>query len=178
MGDEAGPAVAVGGGQDLHQLPAGIVGSTRVADLAGRDEALERGQELLDRSRGVECVELQQVDMVRTETTQRAFDRADQTAARHAAVARAVAGRQAGLGRDQDGVAPSLDRLAQHLFGSPVRIDVGGIEQIDAGLQADVDQPAGLDRIARPQAPNSGPLPPKVPVPRLRTGTRSPDDPS
>jgi hypothetical protein len=58
-----------------------------------------------------------------------------------AVIGRAVAHRQRGLGRDQHGIAAAFDRFAKHLFGSAVRIDVGGVEQIDAGFEADVDQP-------------------------------------
>jgi len=53
---------------------------------------------------------------------------------------RAFAHRECGLGRDQDLVAAALDRCAQDLFGRAVRIDVGGIEQRDAGVETDVDQ--------------------------------------
>jgi hypothetical protein len=93
-------------------------------------------------------VKLEQVDAVGAEPPQRRLDRADQPRPRRAPVLRAVTHRQAGLGRDEDGIAPPLDRLAEHLFRRTVRIDVGGVEQRDAGVEADVDQPPRLGGVA------------------------------
>jgi hypothetical protein len=84
-----------------------------------------------------------------SEPLQRSIHRADQAGARRAPVVRPVAGRQAGLGGDQHVLAPPLDRLAEHLFRSAGRIDVGGIEEVDAGFQADIDKAAGLFDIGR-----------------------------
>ncbi|MNC58847.1 hypothetical protein D3C75_1086100 [compost metagenome] len=86
--------------------------------------------------------------MIRAQAAQGRLHRTDQTVARHAPIVRTVAGRQAGLGRDQHLVAAALDGLAQDFFGGAVGIDVCGVEQVDPGLQADVDQAAGLGHVA------------------------------
>ena len=169
MRDVARPAVLVGDGQRLHQLPAGEVGDADIAHLAGAHQIVERRQHLLDRRAGVEGVQLQQVDIVGAEPPQRVVHRLDQARARGADIVRPVAHRQRGLGRDQHRVAPALDRLAEHLFRRAVRIDVGGVEEVDAGFEADVDQPPRLLwRRWCPKALKSGPEPPKVPAPKLR----------
>jgi hypothetical protein len=62
--DVARPAVAVGDGERLHQLPAGKIGDANIAQLAGTYERIERRQHLLDRREGVESVELEQIDVV------------------------------------------------------------------------------------------------------------------
>ena len=48
------------------------------------------------------------------------------------------------LGGDERLVALALERLAQDLLRAAVGVDVGGVEQVDAGLEADVHQPRGL----------------------------------
>ena len=75
VGDVARPAVPVGGVERPHQLPAGEVGHADVTDLAGGDEAVERGEHLLDRRRGVVGVQLEQVDAVRAQPAERIVDR-------------------------------------------------------------------------------------------------------
>jgi len=46
-------------------------------------------------------------------------------------------------------VAPALDRLPQNLLGTAVRIAVGAVEHVEAGFEADVDQPRGLADVGR-----------------------------
>src|SRR3546814_16872585 len=108
--------------------------------------------------------------MVGAKPPQRILDRADQPAARGAPVLRAVAYRQAGLGRDQHRVAAPLDRFAQNLFGRAVRIYVGGIEQGDPGVETDVDQPPSLGRIAGAPSAEQRPLTAERPSSKAPTG--------
>jgi hypothetical protein len=53
------------------------------------------------------------------------------------------------LGGDQNLVAPSLDRLAEHLFSGAARIDVGAVEHVEARIQAKVDHPLRLGAFDR-----------------------------
>ncbi|MNT35289.1 hypothetical protein D3C72_1713110 [compost metagenome] len=93
-------------------------------------------------------MQLHQVDIVGAEAAQRIVDALDQPGARGAGIIRAIAHRQRHLGGDQHIVAPSLDGRAEHFFGGAVGVDIGRIEQIDAGLDADVDETACLDIVA------------------------------
>jgi hypothetical protein len=69
--------------------------------------------------------------------------------ARGAVVVRAVACREGRLGRDQQLVALALDRGTKDLLGGTRRIDVGAVEQGDAMVEADVDQPARFGNVGR-----------------------------
>jgi len=130
--------------QRFHQLPAGEVGNAHIAELSGAHEIVECRQHLLDRRSRIEGVQLQEIDIVRAEPAQRVLDTLDQSRARRARIVRPLAHRQAGLGRDDHLIAPALDRRTQHLLRSAVRINIGGIEQIDPGFQADIDEPPCL----------------------------------
>jgi hypothetical protein len=61
--------------------------------------------------------------------------------ARGAHVVRPVTQTKRRLGGDKRPVALALQSLAQHLFRAAIGVNVGGIEEVDAGLQTDVDQP-------------------------------------
>ncbi len=144
MGDVAGAGVAVGGGERLHQLPAGEVGHAGVADLAGPDQLVQGAEHLLDGGGGVEGVQLEEVEVVGAEAAQGGVDGGGEAGAGGAGVVGAVAGGQAGLGGDQHLVAAALDRPAEDLLGGAVGVDVGGVEEGDAGVDGDVEQAAGL----------------------------------
>src|SRR3546814_9704434 len=64
--------------------------------------------------------------------------------ARLADIVRASAHAQRGLGRHDHPVAPALDRRAADRLRSAVGIHVGGIEEIDASVEADVDDASRL----------------------------------
>src|SRR3546814_10055223 len=64
--------------------------------------------------------------------------------ARRADIVRAIAHAQRGLGRHDHPVASALDRRAEDRLRSAVGIHVGGIEEIDAGVEADVDDASRL----------------------------------
>src|SRR3546814_14559942 len=71
-------------------------------------------------------------------------DRGDEMLARRADIVRAIAHAQRGLGRHDHPVASALDRRAEDRLRSAVGIHVGGIEEIDAGGEADVDDASRL----------------------------------
>ena len=89
-------------------------------------------------------MQLEQVDVVGAEPAQRRLHRVRQVVAGAADRVGVVAGAEGRLGRDQHLVATPLDRGPQHLLGRTGGVDVGAVEQGEPGIEADVDQPAGL----------------------------------
>ena len=63
----------------------------------------------------------------------------DDPAARVAELVRVVAHRAVHLGREHDVVAPAFERLADDLLGLAARVDVGGVDEVDAGVERAVD---------------------------------------
>lgn len=157
LGNEPGPAIALGSRQRLHQLPGRIVGYAYGADLPGRYQCIERGEQLFHRSCGIESMELEQVDIIRAEPAQGGFHGVDQAPAWHAPFPRPVARRKPRLGGDQDRAAPAANGFAQHPFGGAARIGIGGVEQSDSRLQADVDQSARFLDVAVPPSAKQWP---------------------
>ncbi len=83
-----------------------------------------------------------EVDDVGVQPFQARLGGADKVPARQAAVVWSGAHREARLGGDQQTPRPSAaERLAEDLLGEPVRIDVGGVDQVDAGVDGEVDEP-------------------------------------
>ena len=83
----------------------------------------------------VEAVDLVEVDPVGAEAAQAGFALLDDPAARVAELVRAVAHRAVHLGREHDLVAAAFERLADDLLGLAARVDVGGVDEVDAGVE-------------------------------------------
>src|SRR4051812_18580141 len=96
---------------------------------------------------------------------------------RQARIVGALAHRQAHLGRDEHLVAIGAQRLAEDLFGAPVGIDVGGVEQVDAGVSRELDLLRAPSTSIWPTG-DAHPVPPKPIVPRVIVETRRPLRPS
>ena len=60
---------------------------------------------------------------------------------------------------------------------TPVRIDIGGVDQVDAGIDAEVDLPARLVEAGVADLGERS-LPPNVMVPMVRVETFRPERPS
>ena len=101
-------------------------------------------------------MQLQKVDMVGAEASQCRLTRFDDPGARAARGVRSVANWERHLGREQEAVAPAADRRAEHGLRSAVRVHVGGVEEVHAGIEADVHEPAGLVDIGCPPRPEQG----------------------
>jgi hypothetical protein len=84
-------------------------------------------------------VDLVEVDPVGAEPPQRVLDRPDDPAPRAAAAVRVLAHRHEELGREHDVVAPALERLADDLLRLAGGVDVGGVDEVDAGAERAVD---------------------------------------
>ncbi len=148
VGYVARPAVAPRRLQRLHQVPAREIGHAHVADLAGPHELVERRQGLLHGRHGVKAVQLEEVDVVRAEPPERSLDCGQQVLARGADVVGARPGPERALGRQDHLVPPPFDRLAQHRLGLAAAIDVGAVEHVESGVQADVEQPPRFGPVA------------------------------
>src|SRR5262249_4319373 len=131
----------------------GEVRAADVADLAGAHQAVERTEGLLDRRQCVEGVQLVEVDGVGAEPPQAGLDRAGQVIAGGADVVGARPDAEGALGGEEHLLAASLDRLAQDLLCHPLGIDVGRVEQGEAGFEADIDEPPGLGDVAGTPGP-------------------------
>ena len=95
-------------------------------------------------------MQLEQVDVIRSQPLQRLVHRSGQVAAGGADIVGRIAEAEGGLGGEDQAVArPAFDRAAQDLLSRAGRIDVGGVEQGDPGVQADIDQPARLLNVGR-----------------------------
>ena len=125
---------------------ASTIGSRRerrgadVADLARRDEVGQRAERLVDVGVGLGAVDLVEVDPVGAEPAQAVLDLAHDPAARVAELVRVVAHRAVDLRGEHDVVAPAAgQRLADDLLGLAARVDVGGVDEVDAGVERAVD---------------------------------------
>ncbi|MCM0621998.1 hypothetical protein M8330_17035 [Nocardioides sp. BSK12Z-4] len=144
-GDESvasGPARADGGARDP---PRGEVGEAPVAGLAGADEVVEPGEDLLGRGDAVGEVRHEDVDVVRPQSSQAVLQGADHDLATVPRRARRRAGvpRPRVLG-DQDVVVPPVtEQSAQDLLGLAVLVEVRGVEGRAAGGHEGLEDLAG-----------------------------------
>ena len=107
-----------------------------VADLAGADQVGERAERLLDVGVVGGAVDLVEVDPVGLQAPQRVLDLADDPAAGVAALVGVVAHRAVDLRGEDDVVAPPAgERLADDLLGLAARVDVGGVDEVDPGVE-------------------------------------------
>jgi hypothetical protein len=84
-------------------------------------------------------VHLVEVDPIGSQAPQRVLDLGDYPAARAAAHVGVVAHRHEELGGEHDVVAASLERLADDLLRLAGRVDIGGVDEVDAGVERAVD---------------------------------------
>ena len=121
-------------------MPAGEIGAAGVADFSGADEIIEAAHHLLLRRHGVKAVELEQVDIIRAQTFQRAIDGFGQMGAGGAHIIGPVAEAEGCLGGNDHLVAAALDGGTQNFLGQSLGIDIGAVEHGNAGVEADVDE--------------------------------------
>src|SRR5215472_15102333 len=84
-------------------------------------------------------MDLVKVDPVRLQARKAFVDRAQDPAARVAAAIGALPHREVHLGSQHDVVASSGERLTYDLLRLAGRVHVGGIDEVDAGVQRGVD---------------------------------------
>src|SRR4029077_20148950 len=139
---EARQAEPLGNDERLRDLPGRPVRNADVAHMAVLHHGVERTHRFLERRRWIEAVDLVQVDVIELQALQARLQSGDDVAARRAAHIRARAGRVEDLGRDDDVLARYLqvaERLAGDLFGAAVGVDVGGVDEVDAGIERAAD---------------------------------------
>src|SRR5204862_740779 len=122
--------------------------ATDVADLAGAHKVVEGAKRLLDRREGIEAMQLVEIEVVGAEAPQAGMDCLGEVMARRAKVVGAGTATEAALRRDENRLAPALDGLAEDFLRQAARIAIRGIEHVDAGLEADVDQALRFGDIA------------------------------
>src|SRR5215472_1993444 len=139
---EAREAEPLGDAERLHDLPGRPVGDADVADVAVPDHRVERAHRLLDRRRRIEAVDLVEVDVVELQALQARLQPGDDVAARRTAHVRARARLAEHLGRDDDALARNLEilqRLPGDLLRPAARVDIGGVDEVDAGVERAAD---------------------------------------
>jgi hypothetical protein len=151
MGDVARPAVSLGNGERLHQVPSREIGAGDVADFAAPHQIVQRIERLFDGRLRVEAVHVVEIDVIGAEPAQAGFAGFNQMMAGGADLVGTVAHLKCRFGGDQDRIAPPGDGLAQNLLGRAFGIHVGGIEEIDSSFQANIYEVCGfLDIAASP----------------------------
>src|ERR1700761_1791814 len=73
VADVACPAIPLRNGQRLHQMPPGEVGAGDITLLAVAHQGVKRVERLLNRSAGVEAVQVIDVDIVRSQALETGF---------------------------------------------------------------------------------------------------------
>ena len=106
-----------------------------VADLALVHEVAQRAERLVDVGVLVGPVDLVEVDVVGAQPPQAVLALLEDPAAGPAVHVRVLAHRPHELGREHDAVAPVRDRLADDLLGLAGGVDVGGVDEVDAGFE-------------------------------------------
>ena len=116
-----------------------------VARLALLHELAERLDGLGERRHAVRLVQHVDVDHVRAQPLERAFDGPADIGARRAwHVLRAAGNRMPELRQHDEAVAPALEDLAQELLALGRAVDVGRVEERDPLVECGVDDRAAL----------------------------------
>ena len=109
------------------------------ADLAAADQVGQGRQRFLDVGVRIGSVDLVEVNPVGLQAPQRVLDLGHDPAPRVAPLVRVIAHRPIDLGREHDVVAAALERLADDHLGLTGRVAVGGVHEVDPGIQRLVD---------------------------------------
>ncbi len=128
----------------LDDLGGGIGGGADVADLALGDEVGERAERLLVIGPGIPAVHLIEVDPVGLQALQRGLHLTKDPAPRVAGLIwippTLIAHRAVELGGENDVLAASpREGLADDRLGLPARVDIGGVDEVDAPIEHAVD---------------------------------------
>jgi hypothetical protein len=139
FGDEPLPAALLRHPLGLDDLARGIGRTPDVAHLARADQVGQRTQGLVDVRIGVGAVDLIEVDPVGLQPAQAVLHLADQPAPGVAALVDVLAHRAVRLGGQHHVVSSALERLADDLLGLTGGVHVGGVHEVDSGVQRTVD---------------------------------------
>src|SRR5437868_6436012 len=134
----------LGNAERLRELPSREVRAADVPDLARVDERVERVERLLDRRLAVPLVHLVKVNVVDAESPKARLTSPNEVVTRESRFVRTVTSGEACLRRNEETVPPTSDRLTDELLRSAAGVDVGGVDEVDAGAECQVDLAARL----------------------------------
>src|SRR6202035_6117982 len=114
--------------------------------LARLDDIVQRFERLLDRRFMVPAVDLVEIDVISTETTEAGIDLHHDRLARQPSAIRTRAHPTIDLRGDDDLVATGeiLDRAAEDLLAAAERVAVRRVEEVDAGFERALDERTAL----------------------------------
>ncbi len=150
LGDVATQAAPLGGPLRRDHVVGREGGGAERADLAGALQVGERGERLLVGGEAVGAVHLVEVDVVGAQAPEARLDLAHDPAPRVApAVGVALLAHRhvhgaVELGGEDDLVAAALEGLADDLLGLAPGVDVGGVDDVDPGVERGVDDAGAL----------------------------------
>src|ERR1051326_3750496 len=127
-----------------------------VERLAAAHHLVERGDRLVHRRVRIEAVHLIKIEVIDAESVQRRLKRMADVLAREAAFVGIVADRQRDLARYHDAVArhaKTLERTAEDLLARAERIEIRGVEEIDAAIERALDQRHRVFFLEHPRPP-------------------------
>ena len=159
--DELRPAVRFGEVERLAELPRPHRRRAEVPHLARLHDVVQRLEHLLHRRAPVEPVDLVQVDEVGAQPAQAVVDLGQDRLAGQPDAVRPLAHRTVHLRRDDDLVAVHaeiLQRPAEELLAGPPGVDVGGVEEVDAGVERLLEERARRLLVERPGVAATRPL--------------------
>ena len=143
-------------GVRLRGDPGGGVREADVADLARGDEVVERAHRLLDRRVGVPVVQPVQVEVVGLHPAQGLLELGhDRLASGAAAVGVAGVHVPEELAGQHEAVTETGSRreeVADDLLGMPVRVEVGGVDEVAAAVEVGLQHALGLGDARAPAA--------------------------
>ena len=122
------------------------VGAADVADFALLDEGVEGAKDLFDWGDGVVAVDLVEVDVIGLEAAEAVVDGVHDVSAGGADVVGARAHAAEDFGGDDDVFAGDVEvaeGLAEGLFALALGVDVGCVEEVDAGVDGAFDELVG-----------------------------------
>jgi hypothetical protein len=159
LGHEALAPAPLGDPLGLDDLAGREGRGADVAHLALAHEVGQRAERLVDVRVVLGTVDLVEVDPVRAQAAQAVLDLSDDPAAGVAELVGVLAHRAVHLGGEHHVVAAAPgQRLADDHLRLAARVDVGGVHEVDAGVERAVDDPDRLVVVAlAPGAEHHGP---------------------
>ncbi len=132
----------------LHDLPAGEVGTGGIAHFAGAYGLVHGFEGLFERHRPIGEVEVVEVEVIGLEALQCVVESLQERCAGEAAFIGAGAHFAGGFTGQHYAVAAAFEDLAEHGFRHTGLVHVGGVEEVDAMVEAGVHQAGGCGQVA------------------------------
>lgn len=170
VGNVSGPAVAFRHGQGFHQMPARKVGTGDIAHFPGLDQVVQGFQGFVYRCIGIETVHMVNVDIIGAQASQAVLAVLHQLMARRAVMGRVALVEINTLSRSP---AVALPRISSDV---PREYTLAVSKRWTPASRHRCTIRVASSTWVLPQVLKNS-VPPKVPVPKLRTGTINPDCP-